>query len=917
MLHGREPEQARISELLDGARVSRSGVLVLRGEAGIGKSALLEDARSRADDMRVLTARGVESESELPFGVLHQLIGPALDRLDAIPNPQATALRSALGLQEATGQERFLVFSACLSLLAELAESQPVLCLVDDAHWLDAASSDALQFVARRLHAERIALLFSAREDEWRSFDAPDLPSITISGLDAEAAAALFAHSGIEAAPSVRQRLLLQARGNALALVELPLALTPSQLSGEAPLPEALPLTRQLERIFEERVNPLPDATRLLLLVAAADESEDAVLVGRASERLGVSAAALDAAERAQLIAIRDTRLVFRHPLVRSAVYGAATSSERRAAHRVLAEALADDEAQADRRAWHLASATLDHDETAVRALVEAADRAEERAGHTAAARALTRAAELTADAAARGPLLVRAASDLSKAGRDEDAVSRANEALRSVREPTLRAELAHVLELAAVRRGRPADVIPLLIETARAVAHIDPARAMRLLVDAADAVWNGGDRAAYLHVTDVAATLELPPKDELSLVFSHSLAGFAAMIRGDRSEGLPLLDHVATWGDRAAEPRYVVWASYAAQWLGDEERFGRLVDRAAVIARERGELGILADVLGMRAGQRALKQQLDDAAVAATEAVQLARELDARNLELYPRAALAIVAAIRGNDAEARSNAEAVVAHATANGLTLRASMAVYALALIELGRGQWEAALDRLDSLLGSGSGSLDPLVGPLFPDKIEAAVRASKLDDARAALSLFESWVDHSGATWAQPRLATARALVTDGDEATEHFERALELHTDTHPFDRARTELLFGEHLRRRRQRSEAREHLRAALDGFERLRAAAWADRATAELRATGETARKRDMDAVDELTPQELQIARLVGEGGSNKEIAAQLFLSPRTVEYHLRKVFMKLGIASRAELIRHGIGREIAAVSQ
>ena len=917
MLYGREPEQARITELLDGARASRSGVLVLRGEAGIGKSSLLEHARAQAEDLQLLTARGVDSESELAFGALHQLIGPALDRLDAIPEPQARALRSALGLEEATGQERFLVFSACLSLLSELAERRPVLCLIDDAHWLDAASSDALQFVARRLHAEGIVLLFAARDDEGRTFDAPDLPSLTVTGLDAEAAAALLARGGVEAAPSVRERLLVQARGNALALVELPVALTAGQLSGEDPLPEALPMTRQLERIFNERIRPLSDETRLLLLVAAADDSEDVVLVTRAAELLGVRSEALDAAEQAQLIAVRDTRLVFRHPLIRSAVYGAVTSSERRAAHRALAEALANDDAQADRRAWHLASSTLDHDEDVVRALIEAADRAEERAGHMAAARALARAADLTADAAARGPLLVRAASDLGLAGRDEEAVARARNALRVVSEPVLRAELAHVLELAAVRRGRPADVVPLLVETAREIAPADPAKAIRLLVDAADAVWNGGDRAGYLHITDLAAAVELPADDELSRFLAQSLAGFAAMINGETAEGVPLLDQVAGWGENADEPRSVVWASYAAQWLGDEERFGRLIDRAAVMARERGELGILADALGMRAGQRALKQQLDDASVAATEAVQLARELGARNLELYPRAALAIVAAIRGSDEEARQQAEDVLEHATTNGLRLRASMAVYALALVDLGRARWNEAAERLDSLLRSGSGSLDPLVGPIFPDRIEAAVRASRHAEARATLPLFEAWAGYSGVAWAQPRLAVCRALVADGDEATEQFEEALRLHSaDNRPFDRARTELLFGEHLRRKRQRSEAREYLRAALEGFERLRAEPWADRAAAELRATGETARKRDASTIDQLTPQELQIARLVGEGGSNKEIAAQLFLSPRTVEYHLRKVFTKLEIASRADLIRHGIGSKLATVS-
>lgn len=908
MLYGRDKERAVIGALLDGARASQSAALVLRGEAGIGKSALLEDTRERADDMHVLAARGVESESELPFAGLHQLIRPALGRLDELPAPQATALRSALGLESVSGQERFLVFSACLSLLSELAERRPVLCLVDDANWLDAASSDALQFVARRLDAEGIVLLFAAREGEVRRFEAADIASLTLSGLDAEAAAILLKRGGVEAAPSVRERLLAQTRGNALALVELPRGLTDAQLSGDEPLPEALPMTRQLETAFHERVRRLPDETRLLLLVAAADDSEDLALVGRAGERLGGNPAALDLAEQIQLISIRGTRLEFRHPLVRSAVYGAASSSERRAAHRALAEALVDDENQADRRAWHLASSTVEHDEATVRALDEAAQRAEERAGHVAAAKAFTRAAELSRDPADRGRRLVRAARNLSQAGRDEEAVMVANQALPAIDQPALRAELAHVRALAAIRRGRPQDVVTLLVEAAAEVAAIEPAKAVELLMDAADAVWNVGDRVEYLEITRLAATIVPPLGDKTSTMIARSLAGFAAMITGDTSDGVRLLSDVVEWGAATDEPRHVIWASYAAQWLGDEERFGELTNRASSLARRRGEVGILADTLGMRASQLALKQRFDEASIAASEAVELAHELNADNLELYPLAALAIVSAVRGRDEEACRHAEKVLELANAKGLRLRASTAVYALALVDLGRARWVDALARLNSLLESESGALDPIAGPIFADKIEAAVRASRLEEARAALPLFEAWAGYSGASSTQQRLLACRALLAEGEEATKHFEDALRLGGEARPFDFARIQLLYGEHVRRLRRRTDARVQLRAALAAFDRLRAEPWAERARAELRASGETARKRDPSTVAELTPQELQIARFVAEGSSNKEVAAQLFLSPRTVEYHLRKVFMKLGISSRSELIKHGI---------
>jgi DNA-binding NarL/FixJ family response regulator len=461
-----------------------------------------------------------------------------------------------------------------------------------------------------------------------------------------------------------------------------------------------------------------------------------------------------------------------------------------------------------------------------------------------------------------------------------------------------------------------------VLVDAAREISATDPGTAIRLLVDAADAVWQGGDRVGYLEITGLAATIVPPRGDEPSAIFARSLAGFAAMINGDMEEGARLLRDVAAWGARALQPRHVVWASYAAQWLGDDEGFGSLTERAASMARQRGELGILADALGMRAGQLALKQQFDAASVAASEAVELAHELKADNLELYPRAAIAIISAVRGNDEEAHRQAQDVVERATSNGLRLRASMAVYALALLDLGRARWVEALERLDSLLKRGSGGMDPIVGPIFPDRIEAAVRASRLDEARASLAQFEAWIGYSGAQSAQLRLAACRALLASGDEAAEHFEEALRCEAAGRPLDVARIQLLYGEHLRRLRRRSDARVQLRAALEGFERLRAEPWAERARGELRATGETARKRDLSEVAHLTPQELQIATLVGEGGTNKQIAAQLFLSPRTVEYHLRKVFQKLGITSRAELILHGIGgglergRAAAAVS-
>jgi DNA-binding CsgD family transcriptional regulator len=916
MLYGRDVERQLIETLLDGARSSRSGVLVIRGEAGIGKTALLEDAWSQASDMQVLSARGVEAESELPFAALHQLVWPALGHLDQVPPPQAAALRAALGLADGRGgHERFLVFAACLSLLAELAEQRPVLCVVDDAHWLDEASADALRFVARRLDAEAIVILFGAREGEQRTFEAAGLPSLQLAGLDAEAADAVLSRgAGLSAAPAVKDLLVEQSRGNPLALVELPSALTDDQLAGREPLPETLPMTRQLEHAFLSRARDLPRETQVLLLVAAADDSEDVALVANAAARLGAENSALDAAEDAGLVIVQGRRLEFRHPLVRSAVYDAATSVERREAHASLAAALSDDDGQADRRAWHLASSAIDPDHDVVRALDDAADRAEARNGHIAAAKALERAAELSVERDERGRRLTRAAGNLSLAGRDDAALLVANRADALVADPALKAELAHVRTLAAIRSGRPHDVVPVLVSAARELAPTDPARAIRLLIDAADAVWQGGDRAGYLEVAALAKTIAPPPGDDTSAIFVQSLEGFAALIEGRTDEGSALLGPVATWGESVEEPRHVVWASFAAQWLGDDRRWEALVDRAASLARDRGELGMLADTLGMRANQLALEQRLDESAVAATEALELAREIKAENLELYPRAAFAVIAAIRGADEEAERQARHVLDLSTRNGLRLRASTAVYALALADMGRGRWPESFERLGSMLDGGAGTLDPLVGPVIPDRIEAAARAARGKDAADALAAFEAWTGYSGARSARPRLEASRALVANGAEATERFEAALALADDARPFDLARIRLLYGEHLRRERKQTAARVQLRSAIDGFERLRADAWAERGRRELRATGEAARKRDPTTVSQLTPQELQVAKYVSEGLSNKEVAARLFLSPRTIDAHLRNVFAKLEITSRTQLARLSLGGAPAA---
>ena len=904
MLVGRIAERAAIDALLDGARASQGGALVLRGEPGIGKTALLQDARNRAAGMRVVAARGVESESELPFASLHQLLRPVLDHLERLPAPQRAALRGALGLERGVAEERFLVSAACLSLLSEIAERRPVLCLVDDAHWLDSASADALLFAARRLDADRVAILFAAREGDIRGFEAADIPSLAVERLDDETSATLLSRVAGEAAEPVRLRLIEQARGNALALVELPSALSAAQLAGHDPLPDALPLTRHVESIFLERVHRLSDQTQFMLLLAAANDTEDAILFIQAAELLGADPWALDTAEQAGLVTSHGNRLEFRHPLVRSAVYEAAPSSRRREVHRALAEALEGDDDHADRRAWHLAASVLEPDEDAVRALEDAAERAEQRAGYMAAARAFARAAELSSDRRARGRRLVRAARAARIAGADDYAVVLVRQADPIVDDVLLEAELALAVGSAEHRRGRPMDGFPRLIEAAGKVAKHHPAQAVELLIWAFVVASIGGAPAARAEVGELARAIVATGGDDETVSVARAVVAAVDAREGDSTPGATDLEETFRYASSSNDAEHLYAFSLAAVYLGDDRRFAALVNRATSLARERGELGILAEALSMSAAQLHLAQRFDDAALMADEALRFARELGAPNVTAISLCLLGFGAAIRGDDDEARRRTDEVLEVAAAHGLRARATYAVYVLAMLALGRGRWTEALEHFGIVADP-----RPDVGDAFlargalPDMIEAAVRAGRLDEARKALAQFEEWVPRSSLPWVRPRLSSCRALLADGEEATAHHEEALRLGADGGSFDLARIRLLYGEHLRRERRRNAARAQLRAALEGFERLRAEPWAERTRRELRASGETTRKRDPSTLDQLTPQELQISRFVAQGLANKEIAARLFISPRTVDHHLRNVFAKLGITSRLQL--------------
>jgi DNA-binding CsgD family transcriptional regulator/tetratricopeptide (TPR) repeat protein len=903
MLRGRREECAVLDGLLDGARVGRSAVLVLKGEAGVGKTALLEYAVASASEMRGIRAAGVESEMELAFAALHQLCVPLLDRLERLPGPQRDALATTFGLSEGAVPDRFFVGLATLGLLSEAAEERPLVCVVDDAHRLDQASAQALAFVARRLQAESIVMLFATREPTG---ELAALPELVVEGLGhADARKLLASVIPGRLDERIADQLVAETRGNPLALLELPRGLSSAQLAGGFGLPGVLSLEGRIEESFQRRLKALPEDTQRLVLVAAAEPTGDPTLVWRAAVQLSITGTALEPAQLAGLIEI-DGSMRFRHPLVRSAVYRVATTQQRLRVHRALAEAT-DPQVDPDRRAWHLAEATAGPDEDVAAELERAASRAQARGGLAAAAAFLERAAALTPEPSRRAQRALAAAQTKYEAGAFDEALGLLETAergavddLQRCRVHLLRAQIAF-----ASRRG--SDAPPLLLKAARDLEAFDPALSRATYLEALSAAMFAGRLGRGGSVAEISeAALAGPEPPQPPRPSDLLLQGLAVRFTHGPAAGAPILKEALRAFDQQTvlppeEARWLWFASWVALFLFDDEIWTALSTRHLDLVRETGSLTALPFVLTNRSSVYAFFGELG-AAAASEEELRAATE--ATGIPTVPYGALAL-AALRGHEDELTELTRTTVNDAHARGEGLAVTITEFLSGTLYLGLGRYEEALDAVSQAEryyeeGAAIWALIEL--------IEAAVRSGRPQLAGAALERVTEATRASGTDWALATEARCRALLSEGEDAEtdELYRKAIEHSASTGlRVHLARANLLYGEWLRRERRRVEAREHLRTAFEMFNAMGLEGFAARAQRELLATGEHVRKRSVETQDELTPQETQIARLARDGLSNAEIGERLFISQHTVAYHLRKVFSKVGVSSRNQLRR------------
>jgi DNA-binding CsgD family transcriptional regulator len=900
---GRRAERERIDRLLAEARAGGCGVLVLRGDAGIGKTTLLAHAREGASGMRVLSACGVELETGIPFGGLLELLRPATPALDRIPPPQASALRSALGLAAAGPGDRFLVGAATLSLLAAAADDEPLAVLIDDFQWLDRPSAEAIVFAARRLVADPIALIATVRDGEPSALDRVHLPACVVPGLDRDDALELLRGlTGRDPPVDAVDRLFAATGGNPLALVELSARV--DELAGDAAhMP--IPVSTRVGGAFLRRIEPLSPDARTALLVAAASETANLEEVTQACSSLEIDAAArLEEAETSGLVRITTTAVEFRHPLARSTCYAAATPAARRAAHRALAAATV-----ADRRAWHLAEGAIGPDETAAAALAQAASRANAMHAYSVAATAAKRAAALTPRSAVRASRLLTAAQAAFRAGETARALDLLTQVAEREAEERVQASLTELRGRITLRRGPIPEGIAILLPAARAAARWDPARAVEMLADCVLACAYTGDTAGILEPGRLARDISARNGDPRSRIVALAVEGAALVYAAHGADGpARIREAVELFADSEEfhdDLEVVVWMMIAALFLR-EGTIGEALSEAALDAvRKSGAVAFLPRVLAFTARDAATRDKWSAGVALYLEALAVAAETGHDAERAWTLAALASLQARQGLEQEARANAEEAIALSHQLGAAGNLHWATGALAELELSRGDFERAiadLERREQSLRTG-GNADPDLS-MVPELVEAYTRTGRPEDAENALAEYARTATDKGQPWALARYHRARGLLADDTGIDEAFRAALDQHAlAPDAFEGARTRLCYGERLRRARRRVDARAELRRAFAVFDRLGAAPWRERAAKELAATGETARRREFSTLDELTPQELSIATLLASGRTTREAAATLFVSPKTVEHHLRRAYQKLGVRNRAEL--------------
>jgi DNA-binding CsgD family transcriptional regulator len=908
VLFGRSAEREVLGGLLARAAEGFSGAVVLRGAAGAGKTALLDETLADAAAAGMQTARlaGVEPETQLGYAGLHRFLFPFAGHLERLPCPQRDALRSTFGLVAGEPADRFLVALGVLTVLADVASAAPLVCIVDDVQWLDPESVVVLGFVARRLYAERVVLLLAVREPADELSALVGLPELTVGGLDEGAALDLLASlTPGRLSPAVGARIVAETGGNPLALAEVARELSPAQLAGSEVLPEPLPIGGSLEEAFGRRVSRLPPEARLLLAVAAAEPSASPALLWSAAGKLGIDPDAAAAADLGGLAEI-GPQVAFRHPLIRSVIYHATPLRQRRRIHQMLA-AVGEGGEHPDRVAWHLGIAAAGPDEAVAARLEEAAGRARDRGGYAATLTFLTRAADLSEDEGLRAGRLLAAAEAALIAGQPFRAGELLEAATPTLGEPLARAQARRLQGTIRLALGQPGEAATILLEAARALAPADARGARQALLEVFDAAlfvgWSAG-QAVLPEIADAARALPGVAGPEASAT-GLLLDGFAAWAAAGYPAAVPPLRRaIAMLRADDLSPaeglRGLRLGCVAAAELFDDHAQYALATRWVQLARDHGALTALPVALNNQAAFEVGAGRFDAARACFAERSEISAATG--NLGVVGTAGIAEAyeLAWRGREMDARRVAAAAAREATGAGRSAQSIWAQYCLAVLELGLGNYQAALQ---CVLGVQEDDA-PYSALMLPDLVEAAARCGETGLAEAALRRLAERAVAAGTPLALGLLAWSRALLAGDADAEPLYQAAIGCLGQCQAMPQlARAHLVYGEWLRRQRRRRDARERLRTAHDMFTSMGAEAFAERARIELRATGERARQRTAETETELTPQEAQIAWLVSRGDSNRDVAAQLFLSPATVDYHLRKVFRKVGVASRTQL--------------